>query len=221
MRGALGFGVVFAVSCTPAGEGNSASVPPPSAPVADISDAAPPDAATDADNSAGAQYARREWVITRENGNAVFEAPGRWTCQELPDKRPPEFTLILLQRRGEPGDWTYYGLSEKAPCHFSWSMPWMNPPPAACKTLDKAAFDKLYAKLRKLSPHKIRSRKMTEYVSPHRGGWAIQMRWDNLECEVSDILDMEVDARDRRRFDAVQDLVRKAYDEPQGPDAGP
>jgi hypothetical protein len=97
----------------------------------------------------------------------------------------------------------------------------MVPPPAACRTIDTSAFDKLYAKLRKLSPQKIHSRKMTEYVSPHRGGWAIQLRWENRECEVSDILDMEVVARDRPRFDAVQDLVRRAYEEPHGPDAGP
>ncbi len=222
----LGFVFLCAISCTQVSEGNSATAPRPAPSNAAVdsdaghADAGYSDAAPDADNSAGAQYARREWVITRENGTVVFESPGEWQCKPLPDKRPIEFTLILVQRGGEPGDWTYYGLAEKSPCHFSWAMPWMNPPLAACKTIDRVALDKLYAELRTLSPHTIRSRKITEYVSPHRGGWAIHLRWGNLECEVSDILDREVDARDRARFDAVQDLVRKAYQEPVR-DAGP
>jgi hypothetical protein len=40
------------------------------------------------------------------------------------------------------------------------------------------------------------------------------LRWGNVECEVSDVHDTEVEERDRKRFDAVQDLVRKAYQEP-------
>ena len=218
-RNLLALFVLFTSSCTPVVEGNSTSASRPDPVVAAIDasagpfDAGPRDAAAHVDNSAGAQYARREWVITRQNGTVVFESPGEWQCTPLPDKRPPEFTLILGQRRGEPGDWTYYGLAEKAPCHFGWSMPWMDPPPATCKTIDRVAFDKLYAELQTLAPHTIRSRKMTEYVSPHRGGWSIHMRWGNVECQVSDIWDQEVDARDRPRFDAVQDLVRQAYQE--------
>ncbi len=172
------------------------------------------DAAIDADNSAGASYYRRQWVITRGNGTLVFEAPGEWGCKPLPDKRPRDFTLILQRRGGEPEDWTYYGVSETVPCHFAWGMPWMDPPPGACHAIDGAAFDRLYEELRALSPHTIRSRQMTEYVSPHRGGWGIHLRWGNVECDVSDILNSEVDARDRDRFDAVQNLVRKAYQAP-------
>jgi hypothetical protein len=206
---------VLVLSCTPAGDGNAASIPrPPPASIAEDASISLPDAAADADNSAGASYRRREWVITRGNGTLVFEAPGEGGCKPLPDKRPRDFTMILQQRRGEPGDWTYYGLSETAPCHFAWSMSWMDPPPGACQTIEGAAFDRLYEELRALSPHTIRSRQMTEYVSPHRGGWAIHLRWANVECEVSDILDSEVDARDRPRFDAVQNLVRKAYQAP-------
>jgi hypothetical protein len=199
-------------SCTPAGENNTVSAPR-LVKSNEVESGIVPilDAGVDADQSAGAQYARREWVITRGNGMLVFEAPGEWTCAPLPEKRPVDFTLILQQRRGEPGDWTYYGVSEKEPCRFAWGMSWMEPPPAACKALDGAAFDKLYEELRKLSPETIRSRQIKEYVSPHRGGWAIHMRWARIECAVSDILDSEVDAKDRARFDAVQDLVRKAY----------
>ncbi len=209
-RWLLGF-VACAYACTPPGEGNSRA-PATSA----RNDAAmeAQDAGSDDADSAGAQYRRREWVITRGNGTLVFESPGDADCTALPDKRPGDFALILVQRRGEPGDWTYYGLSEKTPCHFPWGMPWMDPPPAACKTLDAAAYDKLYAELRTLAPETIRQRRLTEYVSPHRGGWSIHWRWGKVECEVSDILDSEVEARDRPRFDAAQDLVRKAYNPP-------
>lgn len=210
-KGLLG-GVFCLASCTPPGENSTVSAPRLVS--SSLPEAGPEpiqDAGADADHSAGAQYARREWVITRGNGKLVFEAPGEWTCSKLPEKRPADFALILEQRRGEPGDWTYYGVSEKEPCHFAWGMSWMEPPPAGCKALDAAAFDKLYEELRKLSPETIRSRTMKEYVSPHRGGWAIHMRWGRVECVVSDILDSEVDSQDRDRFDAVQDLVRKAY----------
>lgn len=178
--------------------------------------AAPPpqDAAVDADNSAGARYWRREWVITRGNGTLVFEAPGEWTCPPLPEKRPQDFTLILQKRDGESIEWTYFGVSEAMPCHFAWSMSWMDPPAAACKAIGADAFDRLYAELRALSPHTIRSRKIPGYVSPHRGGWGIHYRWGRVECSVSDIYDTEVDKQDVPRFDAVQDLVRKVY---QGP----
>lgn len=211
-RNFLFWGVFCLTSCTPTGENNTVSAPHPvSSKEPEVVPAPVLDAGADAGHSVGAQYARREWVITRGNGKLVFEAPGEWTCPQLPEKRPADFTLILEQRRGEPGDWMYYGLSEKEPCHFAWGMSWMKPPPAACKAIDGAAFDKLYEELRKLSPHTIRSRTTKEYVSPHRGGWGIHLRWGRVECAVSDILDSEVDARDRDRFDAVQDLVRKAY----------
>lgn len=208
-----GIVVVFVASCMPAPERNSASV---SRIVVDASDASVslPDGSADAEDSVGARYNRREWVITRGNGTLVFEAPGDAECVPLPEKRPSDFMLILVQRRGEPGDWTYFGLAEKSPCRFAWSMPWMDPPPAACKTIDRQALDELYAELRALSPHTIRSRRLTDYVSPHRGGWSIHWRWAQVECEVSDILDMEVESQDRSRFDAAQNLVRKAYQAP-------
>lgn len=202
---------VFATSCTPAGESNSRA---PATSAREDSPAPVRDAAADVDDSAGAKYLRREWVITRGNGTLVFEAPGNAACTALPDKRPSDFSLILVRRGGEPGDWTYYGLSEKTPCHFPWGMSWMDPPQAACKALDPTAYDKLYAELRKLAPETIHHRRMAEYVSPHRGGWSIHWRWGAVECAVSDIMDNEVDDKDRPRFDAVQDLVRKAYQAP-------
>ena len=218
-----GFGAVglalCVLSCKPAGEGNSPSLSrPPTASTASAreSEPSPPsDETADAGDSAVARYARREWVITRGNGTVVFEAAGEWACKALPDKRPPEFTLILQQRDGESVEWTYYGVTETAPCHFAWSMPWLEPPKAACEAMGAEAFDRLYEELRRLSPHTIRSKKLGGYVSPHRGGWGIHMRWERVECNVSDILDTEVDQRDQQRFDAVQDLVRKAYQKPQ------
>jgi hypothetical protein len=222
------------MSCTPSSDGSSTNAPrqPPTPTAVDASSedasvspadvdaspedasVSPTDAAVDADQSALATYARREWVITRGNGLLAYEAPGEWGCKPLPEKRPRDFTLILETRGGDPSDWTYYGVSEKAPCHFAWSMSWMDPPRAGCRTIDGPAFDKLYAELRALSPNTIRSRQMTEYVSPHRGGWGIHLRWGNVECAVSDISTSEVDARDRDRFDAVQNLVRKVYATP-------
>ena len=92
-------------------------------------------------------------------------------------------------------------------------MPWMSTPPAACKAIGAEQLDKLYQDLRALSPQTIRVRTLEQF-SPHRGGYAIHYRWDDVECEISDILDAEVDERDRTRFDAIQDLVWKVY---QGP----
>lgn len=201
-------------SCTPSGDANSVSAPRP--PLAQPQDAGttPTDAAIDADNSVGARYWRREWVITRGNGTLVFEAPGEWTCPPLPDKRPQDFTLILNKRDGETVEWTYFGVSETIPCHFPWSMSWLDPPKAACQAIGPEAFDRLYSEFRALSPHTIRTKKLEGYVSPHRGGWSVTWRWGQVECNVSDIWDQEVDARDQPRFDAAQDLVRKVYQRP-------
>lgn len=205
-----------AISCTPSSDGNATNATRPPSTPSIVEDASAPiqDAAIDVDNSPGATYRRREWVITRGNGTLVFEAPGEWDCKSLPEKRPRDFTLILQRRGGEPDDWTYYGVSETLPCHFPWSMSWMDPPPGACHVIDATAFDQLYQELRALSPHTIRSRQLTEYVSPHRGGWGIHLRWGNIECGVSDIRTSEVDTRDRDRFDAVQNIVRKVYQTP-------
>lgn len=208
-------GATLALSCTTSGEGNAVGAPrPPTTSRSDSAPAAPADASVDADNSAGAQYHRREWVMTRGNGTLVFEAPGEEACKPLPDKRPRDFTLILKKRDGESVEWMYFGVSEVAPCHFDWSMSWMDPPAGACKAIGADAFDRLYAQFRALSPHTMRSRQIAGYVSPHRGGWSVHWRWAQVECGVSDLWDTEIEEKDRARFDAAQDLIRKAYQDP-------
>jgi len=257
-RKCLLWGALCLGSCKPTADNSAVSAPQPSSssvekePVAAINDAAPPvedaalpmqdaaplvedaavpqnDAGADRENSPVAQYARRETIIPAKEGLSVFEYPGESVCPKLPEKRPADFTLILKTRGYEPTKWTYYGISEKRPCYMPWAAPWIEPPATGCKVLGADKFDKVYAELRKLSPETIRMTTLTGHVSPHRGGWAIHMRWGqaegaesgaksstfkerNVECSVSDISRSEVDARDSDRFEAVKQLVIKAYE---------
>jgi hypothetical protein len=219
VRLALALGLA-ALSCTPPGDRSAVS-----AGSVNGDASAPPDAgargaedgggAADGGESVLGRYGKREWFITRASGTVVYEAYGDHDCKALPEARPPGLTVILGKRGGDPGDWTYFGVSEAFPCRFAWSMPWLDPPPAVCRAIGPAALDRLYADFRALSPHTIRTRHL-ENVSPHRGGWSVGLRFGQTECQISDIMDSEVHEGDQRRFDAAQDLIRKVYqDEPR------
>lgn len=197
-------------ACTPAPGGtNTGAERPDTVQDASVADAGAPDAA-DAGESVLAQWSRRAWSIHR--GSVVYEAHGNTTCPPLPEARPSDLVLVLIRRGGEGGDWTYFGVTDTSPCRFSWSMPWMSPPPAACEIVSKSRIDQIYADLRRLSIATIRTRTLKDF-SPHRGGYAIAYRYGDVECEANDILDSEVLAEDQGRFDAALDLVRAVYRE--------
>jgi hypothetical protein len=172
-----------------------------------------------ADDSAVARYFRRAWSIQRGGGTVVFEAPEAAAgCKPLPSARPLQVSVILSRRGSEPEDTHWYGVVDAPPCRFSWSMPWMEPPPASCRAIGAAAYDRLFAELRALDLHTIQVKKLPS-ASPHRGGWSVSVRWPGSSCEITDIVDLEVHASDRPRFEAAMELIRKAYNQatPSGP----
>lgn len=169
------------------------------------------DAPTDADDSPLARYHRGEWAIQRNGGTVLFETYGTTECKPLPAERPKGLSIYYLQRGYEPGDMTYFGLTDAASCRFAWALIWLDPPQAACRVTNTTALDKLYAELHKLQLHAIRSKEL-HAVSPHRGGRGLVMRWPGSHCEVSDMGSSEVDEADRGRFDAALEAFRNAYE---------
>jgi hypothetical protein len=152
--------------------------------------------------------------------HAVFVATPRAPCAPLPERRPAGFEVISWNRSSHPmGDDPLFGVAPDV-CHFEWDLLQLDPPPASCVTLDAAALDALYARLRELRVDRIRTRRL-ENASPDRGGYGLVVKWAGARCEIVDFVDSEVEPASDAAFRAALEAFRAAHEAGRRPSTTP
>jgi hypothetical protein len=128
-----------------------------------------------AQSDAVSRYQRGEWAFNSADGRVRFEAYAA-RCAAMPATPPSGATITLLFRDGQGIKIEYRGLTARYPCRFAWGMPWDTPPDGACALQDVTAFASLWRRLSELDLFSIKTREMPS-PSPHRGGWALGVRF--------------------------------------------
>ena len=148
---------------------------------------------------------------TTQDPNAPPPLPAR--CESPPSGSPDGARVRLTRRGHEPDDLDRWDvLPVGAPCPED-DMPghlrrFYRPP--ACIGVPLERFDTMWGEMPRID--RIRMARVLD-PSPHRGGWALDVWWEDRHCELSDIGDREVLREDHRAFRDLLDAVRAAATE--------
>lgn len=211
LSSALGLALVL-FGCTKRGRDGA------SRPAAEDAASGSPVATAASTSSAGAEALRAfrsgETRLRTKDGASWMLGKRPGACAPLPPKRPAGFHVrYALSPTGDvlaPALPTYFSVAE-GECEVFWSHLHLGRPEVVCSSLGASRLDALYARMRALEPHTIRTRRLEDDLATiHRGGFHIAWHWPGHMCEISDARDSEVLEADEGRFAEIVGWLKEA-----------